>query len=400
MRKADIFNRISLILNSGMVLLSIIGIILIFTLSDASTLGWLSLKYFTVLSNLFAGGMALVLVIYQLLLLLGKTDHIPLPWMICKYLSVCCVTLTFLVVTIYLAPINLQYGNSYWHSFVGSNLFFHGLIPLLSMVDFFFDLSTEIRFRYTPLSVLPMLIYGLLYMINIEVKWIPGDLDSQGNMYYDWYFLFNQGDISVLQSILVVVVMLLVSYVVGVLVWVINLMFRHLFFGYQDDEGRELILSKDDSNGENDFRNEEILEDRIIGHVGDEENPTSIHTTRIQPGSNGYDEVEETYTTDTGVIHTVLRKVRTNSSLDSVSRKNRKTYIVPKDKMSEEKERVYHISRYGFSKKWQVRLSNTSKSMKIFDSKEEAIDCAKIMVQTHGGSIRIHSLKGRDENEF
>jgi hypothetical protein len=57
--------------------------------------------------------------------------------------------------------------------------------------------------------------------------------------------------------------------------------------------------------------------------------------------------------------------------------------------------RAYHISRYKMSKKWQVKLANGNKIIKIFDTQAEAIQYAKDLVKTQGGSIRIHSIHGQ-----
>ncbi|MBO7187521.1 MAG: DUF2188 domain-containing protein [Clostridia bacterium] len=59
-----------------------------------------------------------------------------------------------------------------------------------------------------------------------------------------------------------------------------------------------------------------------------------------------------------------------------------------------DKSRVYHISR-NENGKWQVKLANGEKAIKLFDTQLQAINYAKALVKTRGGSIRIHSVKGK-----
>lgn len=57
--------------------------------------------------------------------------------------------------------------------------------------------------------------------------------------------------------------------------------------------------------------------------------------------------------------------------------------------------RVYHVSKQSDSGKWQVKLATGVKAIRLFDTQEEAIAYAKGLVKTMGGSIRVHSVKGK-----
>lgn len=61
--------------------------------------------------------------------------------------------------------------------------------------------------------------------------------------------------------------------------------------------------------------------------------------------------------------------------------------------------RVYHIAKQAITGKWQVRLATGQKAIKLFDTQELAINYAKSLVRTQGGSIRVHSLKGKMRKE-
>lgn len=57
--------------------------------------------------------------------------------------------------------------------------------------------------------------------------------------------------------------------------------------------------------------------------------------------------------------------------------------------------RVYHISQHPTANKWQVKLAKGTKALKLFDTQAEAIAYAKEVCAKQGGSIRLHSKKGK-----
>ena len=58
------------------------------------------------------------------------------------------------------------------------------------------------------------------------------------------------------------------------------------------------------------------------------------------------------------------------------------------------KSRTYHITRQP-SGNWQVKLAGGSKAIRVFPTQSEAIAFTKGLVESRGGSYRIHSLKGK-----
>ncbi len=61
--------------------------------------------------------------------------------------------------------------------------------------------------------------------------------------------------------------------------------------------------------------------------------------------------------------------------------------------------RIYHISKRANDSKWQVKLASGQIAIKLFDTQAQAIAFAKSLVKTQGGSIRVHSLKGKMRKE-
>lgn len=139
-----------------------------------------SLKYFTVLSNLFS---AVVSTIYLIACIQGQT---PLaPWLVTlKLVAASAVMLTFLTVTLLLVPL---YG---WRSmYRGGNLWLHLILPLLAALDccLFVPIRT-IPIAMTLCAMLPTAAYAVFYL------WRVFSHDAQGpDPEYDFYGFLRWG---------------------------------------------------------------------------------------------------------------------------------------------------------------------------------------------------------------
>ena len=139
-----------------------------------SSSGWENLKYFTVLSNLLCGVVAAIFLVQK--------AKCPTWIMILKLAAAAAVMVTFLVVACFFGPL---YG--FGQLYLGSNLWFHLIIPLLAMVEFCL-LNGEIPFRMTFLTGAPALLYGCVYLGNILING-KGEWPNTN----DWYGFMNWG---------------------------------------------------------------------------------------------------------------------------------------------------------------------------------------------------------------
>ncbi len=57
--------------------------------------------------------------------------------------------------------------------------------------------------------------------------------------------------------------------------------------------------------------------------------------------------------------------------------------------------RVYHITKQANSGLWQVKLAGGNKAIRVFNTQAEAIAFTKGLVESRGGSYRIHSVSGK-----
>lgn len=138
--------------------------------------GLSSLKYYTTLSNLFAGLTSLLLLAYALLQ--GGRGPVPEILSLLKYSSAVSVALTFLVVLVFLGP-----RMGYRFLFEKEQLFLHAIGPLLAIFTFAASplLSTLSRRDSFP-AVLPTLFYAAAYAGNILKNGL-----GEGEKTNDWY---------------------------------------------------------------------------------------------------------------------------------------------------------------------------------------------------------------------
>jgi hypothetical protein len=140
--------------------------------------GLQSLRYFTVLSNLLQGGVSIAC--------LFRPD--VGRW---KYVSAVSVALTFFVVLLLLGP---AYG--YDSMYIGANLWFHLIIPILAMANFLIvDREGTFSLRDSLFTLIPMLAYSLFYV---------GNLLANGVRENDWYGFAKHGPQSAVAAFLII----------------------------------------------------------------------------------------------------------------------------------------------------------------------------------------------------
>ena len=170
----------SVILNILIVVFAAVGtVIMLSNQGDGTGLassGISNLKYFTVLSNEFCGITAALWLVF---FLLGKKFPPVL-----KLAAASAVALTFLIIAAFLAPMYPELD-----LYENANLWFHLILPLTAVLEFIILRTDEkIPFRYTVISALPALIYGIGYLANILLNGKGEYPDTN-----DWYGFLNWG---------------------------------------------------------------------------------------------------------------------------------------------------------------------------------------------------------------
>ncbi len=212
--------KISLTLNIIIAVLTVLGAVCMFTgfkfmtgpiMYEAHQMKMF--KFFTVDSNLFMGLVALIFAIKQYRVLTKKDKKISKKMYILKLMATSGVALTFSVVFLYLSWI---IDNGFYVMIMNSNLFFHLIIPVLSMITFmFFDGHSGINYKEALFGLTPMLIYGTYYIINILIHRENGKVSP----IYDWYWFVQLG-VWFLPIVLIIITLL--TYILSLLLSKVN----------------------------------------------------------------------------------------------------------------------------------------------------------------------------------
>ena len=123
-----------------------------------SSASFKAFKYFTVDSNVFAGIMALVYMIYLILLSKGKIKVMPKWLSYLKLAAATGVTLTMMVTVFFLAP---KSTTTYFAYFMNSNLFMHLITPLLCIISFIIFEPAQLSFIESFTGTCPMILYSI-----------------------------------------------------------------------------------------------------------------------------------------------------------------------------------------------------------------------------------------------
>ncbi|MBP5607879.1 MAG: hypothetical protein J6X66_06390 [Lachnospiraceae bacterium] len=194
--------KIRLIYNIIMIVLVLYAWLIMFFNTEESMLtskGFINLKYFTTLSNIFA---AIVAVIWTVNYLNKKDEDKMRIW---KLMSASAVGLTFTVVLTFLGPL-YGFGTMY----VGSNFFLHMLVPLMAMAEFLIFNDKKISIKKNTGVIAAPLIYGTVYLVNTIIN------GKKGN---DIYGFLNWG---YPVGILIFGMICIATYLIGLLLIALN----------------------------------------------------------------------------------------------------------------------------------------------------------------------------------
>ena len=212
--------KISYIFNIIILILSLLACIIMFTgfqfmegeyVLASTKIGML--KFFTVDSNIFMGITALLFAVQEKKLLKEKISEISKRFYITKLMATTAVSLTFVIVFGYLG---LIVEGGVIVLLMNSNLFFHLIIPILSVLTFvLFEKTDKLKFKNVIYGIVPAFIYGIFYLINILIHMENGKISTE----YDWYWFVQGG---VWQIIVVMPMLLGITYLISLILWRLN----------------------------------------------------------------------------------------------------------------------------------------------------------------------------------
>ena len=140
---------------------------------------------FTGLSNAAMGLIALVCFIVRLL---HKNAALPSWLFVTRLAGTAAISITMLITAAYLAP---SVGEEWWRLYINASLFNHFFTPAWSIASFMlFEERSKLRYTYCFFSMIPMVAYGVFYLIRAYTHVDPsGSID----LYYDIYGLARWG---------------------------------------------------------------------------------------------------------------------------------------------------------------------------------------------------------------
>ncbi len=162
--------------------------------SSFSAQGIGSMKYFTVLSNLFVAITFFILGFLNFVSLIVKRKiHIPLSIYVIHYCAIVSVSITGAVVLFILSPMLAYIGKGYFSMLKGENFILHFLSPIVSVVLFlFFFEDYRIRFSHVFMPWIPFSGYVIFYLLNYRFHFVSAVLVT-GEEGYDWYSFLSSG---------------------------------------------------------------------------------------------------------------------------------------------------------------------------------------------------------------
>jgi hypothetical protein len=337
--KSRILNVFALVFNAAIVALGLFAILtsLFGPAQEGFSNGYDIFRYYTYDSNILMVLVAFIALIFNIVVISTGKNKVPGWLSALKLISTCAIGVTILVVLFILAP---NAGNEW--AFGGNNFYLHLIIPCLALVSYiFFEVETKVKWRYTFLVLVPMVIYGAIYITMVET-----------NTWEDFYHFLDGNKIYYIPALLVVG-----TYALGIILWLLNKLLRLIYFGYE-------------------------YHDADIPEVNSEE--------QIQPQN-------KELISGQGQIEEIKPQEEVQSEESAPIQKSNKSSKKPATNNIKYKDqsRVYHISRSKLVGKWQVKLASGERAIKLFDTQLEAIKYAKELVKSNGGSIRIHSMRGQ-----
>ncbi|MDO4815837.1 MAG: hypothetical protein Q4A83_04440 [Bacillota bacterium] len=192
MKNVKIRNTLSLLMNIATAVLVFISIMWFFG-TEGSKTGSGNMAFgrtgcfvfFTNDSNILAALCCLVLAPFNIKSIISGRDEIPQWVLLLKFVGTVAVTLTMMVVLLFLGP-----TQGYGKMFTGVTLELHLICPLLAIISFcFFERGIVLSKKQMLWGLVPTIVYGTVYLIMVVFteKWPDFYGFNMGGFWYISY---------------------------------------------------------------------------------------------------------------------------------------------------------------------------------------------------------------------
>ena len=169
-------------------------------------------SYYTVQASVFMGIVSFIFANKEYQVLKGRKKDIPLIYYILKMVATVAVSLTFFVVFFIFG---FMARGGHLGLIRNSYLFFHLIIPIISILNFvIFEKTDIIKFKHVFYCLLPTFLYEIYYSTNLLLNMKDGI-----TMKNDWYAFAQKG---LLNTLLVVPLMLGITFCLSLAIWRLN----------------------------------------------------------------------------------------------------------------------------------------------------------------------------------
>jgi len=282
-------------------------------------------------------------------LFFSKKKDVPKFVTLFRFIASTASLLAFVIAVVSVFVPQTEQGNGFvatLFSWDNGHLFLHFICPLISFVSFaFFEDDNHLRFWESLYATIPTVLYACVWIV-LELV----DVKYQNSAPYSFLRIYG---VPVYEPILYAVGMFLSTWVLGLA----HLLLHNAFVRKESES--ETSFSKEDVKTEG----------------------SSIITAFGKAKKDDVVVIEDSEDDELQEEEDEIKAEEAAKAMNPTGYQNG--------------PRVYHIAKQASSGKWQVRLATGQKAIKLFDTQVQAIDYAKGLVRTQGGSIRVHSLQGK-----
>lgn len=118
-----------------------------------------------------------------------------------------------------------------------------------------------------------------------------------------------------------------------------------------------------------------------------------------------YETVEENEDGELAPVEYMEEEVEDDEDLEEESEEEvraeeKKKKGAKKEKDEKEHDRIYHIMKRAKDDRWIVKIAQSKKAIKIFDTQKEAIAYAEVLASNNNGVVRVFASKGANKGRI
>ncbi len=378
MKKNRVLNIFSLIFNIAIVGFVIYAALIMSVLdpyvyeSGFTTAGFNFLVFFTAIANVLLGIAALINIPFNIISI-AKGTKLNKAAVVLKIIGTTCTTLTMIIALGYLGFV-VEGGFTYITS--GANLYAHIITPILALVSLiFFDKGGKIKFRYNFLSIIPVFGYSIYYIISNPEAFNAQEINTDHDIYqlFFWYSTEMPLYLVIIYMIVTVIVFLVATFLISLALWGLNKIYNKEVEAVESATEAVAESASASTASEEESKEEEKVEEPKEEATAEEKPATESKSKKSSSKTSG----------------------ESSSDSEKTEEKEAKATEEKPNNLYNGKTRTYHITKQQSTGMWQVKLAGGQRAIKVFRTQKEAIEYAKGLVATQGGSIRVHSVNGQ-----